>query len=170
MSSPVDRDGRRPSAAGTVSSVVVGAAPLAVGAVGSLFTAESVRTWYPTLDKPAWKPPDRAFGPVWTILYVAMGIALLRIWRLDRGRAAVRAALLLFLVQLALNLGWSWIFFARRDVRGALAEIVALEAAIAATAVSFARLDRLAAALLVPYLGWTAFATVLNAEIARRNG
>jgi translocator protein len=163
---------RRPSLTrwrdrGAAATVV--ALPLVVGGLGTVFTAPAIPTWYRTLSKPPWNPPDAVFGPVWTTLYLAMGIALLQVSRLDRNRPEVRVALALFATQLALNLGWSYVFFGRRNISLALAEIAVLDASVVATIVAFARVRRSAAALLVPYLAWSLFATALNAEIARRN-
>lgn len=139
------------------------------GIVPSLLTADDVATWYPTLAKPAFTPPSWVFGPVWTTLYLLMGVALYLVWQSDRGRLR-RAALALFAVQLVLNAGWTLVFFGERAIFGGLVVIVALLAAILATIATFARIDRRAAALLVPYLLWVSFATALNVELWRLNG
>jgi tryptophan-rich sensory protein len=139
--------------------------PLAVGALGGLATASSVRTWYPTLRKPPFNPPGWVFGPVWTALYVLMGVALHLVWTAS-GRPEGRGrAIRLWVAQLALNLLWSLIFFGRRAVGPAFAEILVLWIAIAATLREFASQRPVAGALLVPYLGWTTFATLLNGAI-----
>ena len=143
-------------------------APLAVGALGSVPTARAIPTWYRALEKPAWNPPDRVFGPVWTTLYGLMGAALVLVRRQRGGPSADRAQVV-FGLQLALNLAWSFVFFGARDVRGALVVIGLLWVAILATIAAAWRVDRRAAMLLVPYLGWVSFASGLNAEIARRN-
>lgn len=148
-----------------VASVVV--CELA-GIVPSLLTADEVATWYPTLAKPAFTPPDWVFGPVWTALYLLMGVALYLVWRSERGRER-RVALAVFAVQLALNAAWTLVFFGAQAVLGGLAVILALLAALLATTAAFARVDRRAAALLVPYLLWVGFATALNYEIWRLN-
>ena len=137
------------------------------GVIPSLLTADEVATWYPALAKPAFTPPSWVFGPVWTTLYLLMGVALYLVWRSDRGRR--RVALAVFGVQLALNAAWTLVFFGSRAVFGGLVVIVALLAAIIATEVAFARVDRRAAGLLVPYLLWVGFATALNYEIWRLN-
>jgi len=124
--------------------------------------------WYRTLEKPAWTPPDAAFGPVWTVLYVLMAIAAWRVWRAG-GFGEAGGALSLYLVQIALNALWSVLFFGLHRPGWAFAEIVVLAVAITATIVAFARVDRLAAALLVPYLAWATFAAVLNGTIWRLN-
>jgi tryptophan-rich sensory protein len=142
---------------------------LVVGAVGGLVTSSSLGSWYPELRKPSFNPPNGVFGPVWTTLYVLMAIAAWRVFRRrDSGRLR-STGLALWGVQLALNLGWSCLFFGLRSPAAALAEIVVLLAAIAATASVFWRVDRPAGILLVPYLAWVAFASALNFEIWRLN-
>jgi tryptophan-rich sensory protein len=148
---------------------VIGAVPLAVGACSSLFTREGMRSWYRTIERPDWNPPDRVFGPVWTTLYGMMGIALVQIVRSDRRRFRRQIAIGLFGVQLVLNFGWSWIFFVNHDLRGAFIEIIALWLAIAATVVAFGATRPSAGLLLVPYLAWVSFATVLTGTIWHLN-
>jgi tryptophan-rich sensory protein len=152
-----------------VTDVALVATPLVVGGASSLFTMDGLRVWYRTIERPAWNPPDWVFGPVWTTLYVMMGIALVQVVRSDGDRVARQVGIGLFGLQLVLNFGWSWIFFTNHDLGGALLEILALWLAIAATIAAFARVRRSAAALLVPYLAWTTFATVLTATIWRLN-
>jgi tryptophan-rich sensory protein len=152
-----------------IESVVIVSLPLVVGGLSGLVTAPAIATWYRSLAKPSWNPPDAIFGPVWTLLYLAMGLALLQVWRLDRGRRDVRLALALFALQLALNVAWSLIFFGARRPDLALAEIIALHLSIVATAIAFARLRPAAGGVLVPYLAWVSFALALNAEIVRLN-
>lgn len=136
-------------------------------AIGALATSQAGE-FYGQLDRPDWAPPASLFGPVWTVLYALMGIAA---WRVQRTAAerSVRPEMTLYVVQLALNSLWSWLFFAWH--RGALAfvEIIVLWLAIVATIVAFRRRDRLAALLLIPYLGWVSFATVLCFSIWQRN-
>jgi tryptophan-rich sensory protein len=141
---------------------------LAVGALGGWVTADSVRTWYPTIAKPSFTPPNGLFGPVWTVLYVLMGVAAWRVWRRASARLR-RGPLALFAVQLALNLAWSVVFFGAHRIGAAVVVIVALEAAIVATVIAFRRIDGPAAALLLPYALWVAFAAVLNVAIWRLN-
>jgi benzodiazapine receptor len=152
---------------GLAALIALIALNLAVGAVGGLATASSVTTWYAGLNKPAFNPPNAVFAPVWTVLYVLMAYAAWRVWRADR--ASGRAALALYSVQLALNLGWSLIFFGLRQPGFAFAEIVVLFVAIVATVVCFWRIDRLAGIIMVPYVAWVAFASVLNFAIMRLN-
>ena len=149
--------------------LVIVATPLAVGGASSAFTIDGLRVWYRTIERPDWNPPDWVFGPVWTTLYLMMGIALVQVVRSDGDRIARQVGVGLFALQLVLNFGWSWIFFTNHDLGGALIEILALWLAIAATIAAFAAIRRSAAALLVPYLAWTTFATVLTATIWRLN-
>ena len=141
------------------------ALPLAVGALSGLATARSVTDWYPTLAKPPFNPPPSAFGPVWTALYVMMGVALYLVWRVGWQRPGVRTAVVLFAVQLALNGLWSLLFFGLHSPALAFAEILMLWAAIAATAWAFRRVAPAAGMLMVPYLAWVTFAAVLNGSI-----
>jgi tryptophan-rich sensory protein len=141
---------------------------LATGAIGALAT-RNARDFYAGLVRPTWAPPGWIFGPVWTTLYLLMGIAAWLVWR-SAGWASARGALTLYLVQLICNAAWSWIFFAWRRGALAFADIVLLLALIVATMVAFARVDRLAAMLLLPYLAWVMFATALTYAIWRANG
>ena len=141
---------------------------LGVGGLGGAVTAESVTTWYTTLNKPSFNPPNWIFGPVWTALYILMGIAAWRVWR-AADRDTARGPLAVFALQLAVNLGWSVAFFGLRNPGLAVIVILALDLLVLATALMFRRIDRLAAWLLVPYLAWISFATVLNTTIWRIN-
>lgn len=138
---------------------------LAAGAVGALAT-RNAREFYAGLVKPSWAPPGWLFGPVWTVLYLMMGVAAWLVWRQEGWRGAA-GALSLFLVQLLCNALWSWLFFAWRRGGLAFADIVLLIALIIATALAFARLRTLAAALLLPYLAWVAYATALTYALWR---
>jgi len=140
----------------------------AAAGIGGVLTGQSVDTWYRSISKPAWNPPDWIFGPVWTVLYLMMAVASWLVWRRARW-AECRGALLLFAVQLALNVIWSGLFFAARSPGLAFAELLLLWMAIAATIVAFSRHSRAAAALMVPYLAWTTFAAVLNFAVWRLN-
>jgi tryptophan-rich sensory protein len=152
----------------TVGFVAILALCLAVSAIGAAATATSVGTWYPTLAKPPFNPPNWLFAPVWTALYFMMAIAAWRVWRRD-GLRQTRWALALFALQLALNLTWSIVFFGLRLIGPALVEIVVLLLAILATTVVFWQRDRAAGMLFIPYAAWVAFATVLNAALWRLN-
>ena len=138
---------------------------LGISALGGAITAGPVKTWYPALAKPAITPPDITFPIVWTLLFLMMAIAAWRVWR----RTGWGVALALFGVQLGLNLGWSALFFGAQRIGLALIEIAVLWLAIAATARSFARYDRWAAILLLPYLVWVSYAALLNALIWQMN-
>jgi benzodiazapine receptor len=139
---------------------------LGIGALGAAVTATSVSSWYPTLAKPSFNPPNSIFGPVWTALYVMMAVAAWRVWR-KTDRDTARGPMAVFALQLAVNLGWSVAFFGLREVGLAVAVILALDLLVIATALLFRRIDRWAALLFVPYLAWIAFATVLNVAIWR---
>ena len=129
----------------------------------------SVTTWYPTLKKPSFTPPSWVFGPVWTTLYLLMGVSLYLIRTRGTAAGAPGVAGKLFMLQLLLNALWSFIFFGLRSPGWALVEIVGLWAALMLTIRAVARVSRPAAVLLVPYLLWTSFALVLNAAIWRLN-
>ncbi len=139
----------------------------ATAAVGAIASA-SAGTFYGQLVQPSWAPPSSVFGPVWTVLYAMMGVAAWMVWR-EGGLRANRSAMTLFLVQLAVNALWSWLFFAWH--RGALAffDIVVLWMLIVATLVSFWRVRPLAGALLIPYLLWVSFAAALSYSIWQLN-
>ena len=143
------------------------AVTFAAAAVGAVASGQS-REFYAQLDRPAWSPPGWIFGPVWTLLYALMAIAVWLVWR-ERGRAGAKLAIRLFLAQLALNALWTWLFFAWRMGGGAFAEIVVLWLLIAATIIAFWRVRPPAGALLLPYLAWVSFAAVLNWTIWRMN-
>jgi tryptophan-rich sensory protein len=137
---------------GLVASVVlvnaVGAAPGLLGGPGS--------DWFRALEKPWFYPPGAAFGVVWTVLFTLLGVALYLVWRRGTDDAAVRVALGLFALQFAFNVVWTPAFFVLRNLGAALAVVVVLFVLAAATARAFARVDRRAGALLVPYLAWVA--------------
>lgn len=124
--------------------------------------------WYASLAKPSWNPPSWVFAPVWTTLYVLMAVAAWLVWR-RAGFAGARLALGCYLLQLVLNAAWSWLFFGRQSIDGALADIIVLWVLIVATTLLFLRHSRAAAALFVPYLAWVSFATVLNLALAHLN-
>ncbi len=136
----------------------------AIGAVASIDAKE----FYASLDQPAWAPPARVFGPVWSLLYMCMAWAAWLIWR-ERGFSRARGALGLFLAQLALNALWSWLFFGWHRGALAFADILVLLALIVATVVAFARIRKAAAWLLAPYLAWVSFAAFLNYSVWQRN-
>lgn len=139
-----------------------------VAASGSVFTASSVKTWYPRLLKPAGTPPPWVFAPVWSILYLLMAAAAWLVWR-QRFHEDVWRALTLFMVQLILNGLWSLVFFGLRRLGAALVEIIVLLAAITMTAMWFAEFSRLAFWLMTPYCAWVLYASYLNFGIWRLN-
>ena len=143
--------------------------PLAVGFLSGMSTADGVRTWYQDIAKPSFNPPDRVFGPVWTALYVSMGVAAFLVWRTGPDRSAVRPALAWFAAQLVANGAWSLIFFGLRNPGLAFVEIVLLLGMIVVTTRLFWRRSRVAGALMLPYLAWVSFATILNFSIWRLN-
>lgn len=137
--------------------------------IGSAFTARSLRTWYPTLRKPAGSPPASYFGPVWTALYFLMAIAAWNVWRVGGGWDGASPAITLFLIQLALSAAWSVFFFGMRSPGLALIEIIPLWTVVLCTTLLFWRILVFSAALLIPYLAWVTYATYLNAGIWRLN-
>jgi tryptophan-rich sensory protein len=141
------------------------AVPLAVGGLSGYATSGGVSTWYPGLAKPSFNPPSWAFGPVWTLLYILMGVAAFLVWRQGLRTDGVKSALTVFLIQLALNGLWSVLFFGLQAPGWALVEIILLWLAIIATMVLFWRIVPTAGRLLLPYLVWVSFATVLNASL-----
>ena len=143
------------------------AASFAAAAVGGIASANAA-DFYGQLVQPTWAPPAWLFGPVWSVLFVLMGIAAWLVWR-RHGFGGARVALTLFLVQLVVNGLWSWLFFAWRLGAPALADVVFLWLLIAATLTQFWRLHRVAACLLLPYLGWVSFAAALNFTLWRLN-
>ena len=137
---------------------------LLVSGLGGAVTASSVNDWYTTLHKPPFNPPDWVFAPVWSALYLMMAVAAWRVWRLPASRLRTRG-LQVFGVQLALNLAWSFLFFGWQRMDLALLDILLLLGLIALNLRLFLQLDRPAGWLLLPYLGWVAFASVLNASL-----
>lgn len=137
---------------------------LSAGALGGLATASSVGSWYQTIAKPAWNPPSWVFGPVWSTLYVLMAIAAWRVWGKTEAPGR-RSALRWFWVQLVLNTAWSFLFFGLRNPGLAFIEILFIWLAIVVTLVKFARIDRVAGVLWLPYVAWVSFASVLNGTI-----
>lgn len=145
-----------------VKLVISLALPLAVGFVGSLFTNRSIEDgWYAALNQPSFNPPSSVFGPVWTVLYILMGISLYTVWNEVPGRRRENA-LGVFALQLLLNFLWSLFFFYFKDIEIALLDIIALWISIVIMNWMFYRVKPLAAWLNIPYLLWVSFATALN--------
>jgi benzodiazapine receptor len=140
----------------------------AVAGISGSWTAREVAGWYLTLNRPSIAPPNWVFAPVWSLLYLLMAIAAWQVW--ESGHSPARnLGIALFLVQLGLNFAWSWIFFRQHAIGVALAEIVVLWVAIAATGLAFTRVSLPAAGLMTPYLVWVSFATLLNYGFWRLN-
>ncbi len=135
---------------------------LGAGIVGSFFTISSIPTWYVTLNKPSFSPPNWIFGPVWTILYILMGISLYLVWTKKKIPPV-------FWIQLILNAAWSVIFFGLKNPTLALIEIAALWIVIVLTIKAFSKINKLAGRLLIPYLLWVSFASILNLMIVLLN-
>ena len=149
--------------------LIVVALCIIVGTIGAIATQSSIAQWYPTLQKPFFNPPNWLFAPVWTVLYILMGIAAGRIW--DKGfyHKWVKTALYHFGLQLILNASWSIVFFGLRVIFPALLIIITLFVLLIFTYRWFRVVDRTAAHLLIPYIAWVGFATLLNFEIWRLN-
>lgn len=145
------------------------AIPVTIGATAGFFTATGVDSWYQTIQKPSWNPPGWIFGPVWTTLYIMMGIALYLVWKSDASYNLKKTAITLFAVQLVLNFFWSFIFFNQQQPGWALVEIIVMWGAILITIFAFAKVSKTAAWLLVPYISWVSFATILNYTIWKLN-
>lgn len=140
----------------------------AAGIIGTIFTSPAIPTWYVSLNKPSFNPPAWLFGPVWISLYTLMGLALFIIWQQDRGKTRgknTKTALIFFMIQLALNAGWSPLFFGLKQPGWAFTEIILLWIMIVLTLVRFYKLSKIAGFLLVPYFIWVSFAAVLNLSL-----
>jgi tryptophan-rich sensory protein len=139
---------------------------LGVGALGGFATSSAIESWYRTIAKPSWTPPDWLFGPVWTLLYIMMAVAAWLVWKTkDR----IGPAMALFAVQLALNLAWSFLFFGARSPGLAFIELVMLWVAVLLTMLAFFGRSTAAGLLFVPYLAWVSFAGALNLAIWAMN-
>jgi benzodiazapine receptor len=139
---------------------------LAVGYSASTVTRPSVETWYPTLIKPIFNPPNWIFMPMWTLLYILMAIAAGLVWdKIKEQNEVVKKALLFFIIQLTLNAIWSYLFFGLKNPLLALIEIALLWLMIYETYLKFIKINKTAGYLLIPYMAWVAFAAVLNASI-----
>ncbi len=147
-----------------ISAVVVTC--LAVGYFSGLVTRSAITTWYPTLVKPSFNPPNWVFAPVWSMLYAMIGVAAGLVWdQIDNNKEAVKNALIFFAVQLGLNALWSFLFFGLQNPLLAGIEIIILWLLIFETQQKFAKINKIAGYLLIPYLLWVSFATVLNDSI-----
>jgi benzodiazapine receptor len=135
------------------------------GLIGSIFTRDSVRDWYILLLKPSFTPPSWLFAPVWFLLYVLMGISAFLIWRKGISDSQVKESLIIFIIQLFLNILWSYAFFGLKSPLYGLIVIVPLWTAILLTIINFHRISKTASFLLMPYIVWISYATVLNFSI-----
>ena len=158
----------RPLPAQILALVVALAICFGAAYLGQLATTPNIDTWYAGLAKPSFNPPNAIFPVVWTVLYAMMAVALWLVWRTPPS-AARAVGIAAFVVQLVLNVAWSWAFFGAHSPLLGLVVIVALIAAIVWTVLSFRRTSGLAAILMLPYLVWVSFATVLNASILALN-
>lgn len=139
---------------------------LAVGYSASTVTRPSVESWYPTIVKPVFNPPNWIFMPMWTLLYILMAVAAGLVWdKIKEQTEEVKKALLFFIIQLTLNAIWSYLFFGLKNPLLALIEIALLWLMIYETYLKFIKINKIAAYLLIPYMAWVAFAAVLNASI-----
>ncbi|MBA2745159.1 MAG: tryptophan-rich sensory protein [Flavisolibacter sp.] len=143
--------------------------PLLVGAAGSYFTVTGEGSWYQQINKPDWNPPGKIFGPVWTMLYILMGIAFYLVWKSDVAQTVKAKAMTLWGIQLVANFLWSYLFFERQEIGLAFAEILLLWVLILLTIFAFAKLNKLAAWLMVPYISWVSFASILTYTIWKMN-
>ena len=145
------------------------AIPLAIGAIGAWFTSQSVETWYPTLVKPSFNPPNWLFPPVWTTLFVLMGISAYLVWLKRKEVEHFPRTIALYFIQLILNVMWSFLFFYAHELGIALIEVVALLIAIIINARVFYKIDKTAGLLFIPYILWVSFATLLTYSIFSLN-
>jgi len=139
---------------------------LVIGYFSGMVTRSAITTWYPTLVKPSFNPPNWIFAPVWSMLYIMMGVAAGLVWnRIDFEKEAVKKALLFFAIQLALNALWSFLFFGLKNPMLAGIEIILLWLMIYETQTKFAKINKIAGYLFIPYLLWVSFAMILNGSI-----
>jgi tryptophan-rich sensory protein len=137
----------------------------AAGIFGSVFTASSIPTWYATLQKPSFSPPNWIFGPVWVTLYTLMGLSLFLVWKRSAGNREVRTSMKIFGAHLLLNALWSFLFFGLRSPAAGFLGITAVLATLLVVVTRFRRVSRNAALILLPYVAWVSFATILNLSI-----
>ncbi len=143
--------------------------PLLVGGIATFFTTSGVNGWYAIANKPTFNPPNWFFAPVWMALYIMMGIALFLVWKSEADKALKQASLILFAVQLVVNFLWSFIFFYAKQPGWAFADIIVMWLAILFTIALFEKISSTAAWLLVPYIFWVSFASLLNFYVWQHN-
>ena len=139
--------------------------PLFFGVLGGLITINSVRTWYPGIQKPSWNPPNWLFGPVWSTLFIIIGISAYLVWRKRDKIVHFPRTVAIYFIQLVLNLVWSYLFFYHHMIGAALIEIFALLVAIVINGIMFYKIDKTAGILFIPYFLWVSFAAFLTYNI-----
>lgn len=142
---------------------------LAIGGVSGYLTSNEIPTWYMTLNKPSFNPPNWIFAPVWTTLYILMGISFWLVWKSSTEEAVKNRAMVFFIIQLVLNFFWSIIFFSFHQLGFAMIEIVLMWIFILFSIISFYPISKAASYLLIPYICWVSFASVLNFAVWRLN-
>lgn len=152
-----------------VALIISLAITLTIGVVASVFTRPEIKTWYITLNKPSFTPPNWLFPVAWTTLYILIAISAYLIWKLRDRSSTYKTAVIIYIVQLALNFSWSIVFFGMHQIFGGLGIIVALLVTIILNISWFNRFSKTAAWLLVPYLLWVSYATLLNISICVLN-
>ena len=152
-----------------IKLVIALALPQIAGITAANITKTGEGSWFRSLDKPSWNPPAWVFAPVWTTLYILMGLAFYLIWKSNAPRHFTRPAMVLWIMQLVFNFFWTIIFFGQHQIGWALAEITGLWLLILLAIFAFARIDKAAAWLLVPYISWVSFAALLNGAIWQLN-
>ncbi|MEO8772150.1 MAG: TspO/MBR family protein [Ferruginibacter sp.] len=153
----------------SVKLIISIAVPLIIGSIAGFFTVQSVNGWFTTIHKPSFNPPNWIFAPVWTTLYILMGIAFYLVWKSNAEPNVKKVAIIFYSIQLVLNFLWSFIFFVYHQPGWALADIIFLLAMILLTTLWFERISVAAAWLMAPYICWVSFATVLNYYIWKLN-
>ena len=143
--------------------------PMIIGGISGFFTSASINTWYVTLNKPWFNPPNWIFAPVWTLLYLMMGIAFYMIWKSEAVNAVKQTAVILFAAQLLVNFLWSLIFFYLKQPGWAMLDIILMWILIVATIFSFGKISSTAAWLMLPYICWVSFAMILNFYLWKLN-
>ena len=146
----------------TIKLIISVLLPLSVGAIAGMFTSQAVPIWYASLNRPSFSPPNWVFGPVWTTLYILLGISFFLIWKEEASKVR-DLAIKVFLIQMLLNFAWSFLFFYFNLIGAALIEIILLWTSIAAMIYLFYKIKPVAAYMNIPYLLWVSFATILNA-------
>lgn len=151
---------------GSIISIVIAES---AGFIGSVFTTPNIAPWYEHLNRPTWGPPNWLFGPVWITLYALMGVAAYLVYRKIKTEKSAKDALGIYIIQLSVNVAWSAVFFGARNIGAAFAVILLLLSLIILTIIYFQRYSKMAGWLLLPYLLWVSFATILNFAIWRLN-